>query len=352
MKRKLLCAIVTLLMCNLSNYALQAQEGTAPLSKAELISMLKPGGNRRISQAEIALQIDQRGIAFVVDSQSLNELRQAGARAFLLDAIERAGKNGGRPVPETSPANAEETRVQGQAEALAKLPLIEQARQHALDYARELPDFIVTQKVRRYVEAPGIKDWKLEDTLEVELSYHEGQGEQFKLLRIDGKPTRQSYEELGGSTSTGEFGSMLAALFVPQSKAEFKEVKKETYRGRATVVYDFSVKKANSLSTISDKSSGQKTIAGYKGSIWIDTETQRVLRIESSNEGMPPSFPITLSENAIEYDWITISGQRYLLPVSAEVLLGRDRDKVYTRNTIEFQNYHRFEGKIKIPTDQ
>ena len=72
------------------------------------------------------------------------------------------------------------------------------------------------------------------------------------------------------------------------------------------------------------------------------------MRIESPNEGMPANFPITLSENAVEYDWVTIDGKRYLLPVRAELLLGRDRDKFYMRNVIEFRGYQKFEAKIKI----
>jgi hypothetical protein len=237
------------------------------------------------------------------------------------------------------------------AEAVAKLPMIEHTRKLALDYADELPNFIVTQIVKRYVQDSDSKDWKLDDTLEVELTYREGKGEQFKLLRINGKPTQQTYESLGGSTSTGEFGSMLSAVFLPRTKAEFKEVKKDLLRGRETVVYDFKVRKADSISAITDKESGQTVVASYSGSIWVDAETRNVLRIEASHEGMPPAFPVTLSENAVEYDWVTIAGERYLLPVRAEVLMGRDRDRVYTRNVIEFKNYQKFEAKIKIPSN-
>ena len=57
---------------------------------------------------------------------------------------------------------------------------------------------------------------------------------------------------------------------------------------------------------------------------------------------------MSLSENAVEYDWITIGGERYLLPVRAEVLLGMDDQKVYTRNVIEFSGYRKFEARIKV----
>ena len=57
---------------------------------------------------------------------------------------------------------------------------------------------------------------------------------------------------------------------------------------------------------------------------------------------------MSLSENAVDYDWVTIGEQRYLLPVHAELLMGRDSTHVYTRNVIEFRNYHKFEGKLKV----
>ncbi len=329
----------------------QAQDASTPLTKAEVIALIKKTGARNISQAEIASEVEKRGIAFTVDDAVLNELQQSGARTFLLDVVKRLGSTGGKPQQEEiRPADAEdeEARKRTEAEMVAKLPILEQARHNALEYAEELPNFIVNQTVTRYVRPPDTKDWRLQDTLDLELTYITGKGEQHKLLRINGRPAQQSYDGLAGSTSTGEFGALLTSLFIPQSKTEFKEIKKEQLNSRATVLYDFTVRKANSNNMLSDKPSGQKTIAGYTGSIWIDQETKRVLRIETASEGMPADFPITLAENAVEYDWIIISGDRYLLPVRAELILGNDRMRVYSRNVIEFRNYKKFEGKIVI----
>ena len=328
--------------------ALSGQAPGAPLTKADILSRLKDSQARRASQADIAEEINRRGIGFTVDQEFLNQVRRAGARSFLLETIERAGANNGQPqiadpvTPrEVSPGKIDE-------EEIATLPLIEQARRHAFEFADELPNFIVTQVVTRYHEAPGDRDWRLEDKLEIELTYRVDKGEEFKLLRVDGRPAKQTYQEIGGSTSTGEFGSMLGALFMPQSKSEFKEIKRENFRGRPTVVYDFKVRRANSTSSISDKASGRTVVAGYSGSVWIDTDSKRVLRIESANEDIPAGFPVTLSENAVEYDWVAIGEEKYLLPVRAEVLLGWDSRKSYTKNVIEFKDYRKFEGRIKI----
>jgi hypothetical protein len=345
MKISTLTALILFALSSIVS-AWPSQVTTAPVTKQETLSRLNGAEAHHLSQAEIVG--DQRGIVFTPDEESLSEVRKLGARSFLPGAIERAGKNSGEPKISDPEVQNQEAQPEDREAMIARLPLLEQARQHALDFAEELPNFIVTQNVTRYSQAPGVKDWKLEDRLEIELTYRVGKGEDFNLLRIDGKPAKQSYTDIGGSTSTGEFGSMIAALFLPQSKAEFKEVKRDTFRGRPTVLYDFKVRRVNSLSTVSERTSGKKVIAGYSGSIWIDTESKRVLRIESSNDDIPAGFPITLSESAVEYDWITIAGERYLLPMHAEVLLGMDAKKIYTKNVIEFRNYRRFEAKIKI----
>lgn len=348
-----------------------AQDKKPPVTKEEILTFLKTKADKRIEQGDLAGEISQRGVAFPVTDVVLEELRKAGARSFLLDAIRNSVK---KDEPQTEPERPrlktleEETAQQQQAqpteeseaakekaraEAFARLPFLEQAQYFALEYADSLPDFMTTQFVTRYEQKPGDKDWKKQDALEIELAYSEKQGEKYKLTKLDGKPTTLKYENLSGSTSTGEFGSLLTAAFAPQSKAEFKELRKELFNKRQAVVYDFKVKKAFSSNRITDRTTHQSVIAGYQGTIWIDVETKRVLRIEQANEGMPANFAISLSESAVEYDWVKIADQTYLLPVRAELLLGSDRDRYYTRNVIEFKNYRKFDSDIKfLPLDK
>jgi hypothetical protein len=357
MLKKLVCA--AFLLCAVAGMAL-GQESNKPFTKEEILQRLKPMPGQRYEQGDLAAEIAQRGLAFTVDEKTLAELRKAGARSFLIDAIEQVA----HPKPATAPANqpraetpappvSAESSKESAPEAapavdLSKLPLLEQARHHALEFMEELPNFIVTQFITRSVRTPELKDWKAEDKLEVELTYRAKKGEQFKLLKRNDKPTMMSYDELRGATSTGEFGSMLGALFAEASKAEFKEVKRETFRGHQTVVYEFRVKKAFSNNQITDKTSGRAVTTAYSGSVWIEIESGRVLRIEQSAEDIQRGFPITLAESAVEYDWVKINDERFLLPVYAEVILGSDNERFYSRNVIEMRNYHLFETDVKI----
>jgi len=328
-----------------------------PLSKSEILALIKQAesGSRDLSQGDIAVDVQRRGIDFPADDKVLDEFRRAGARTFLLNAIKHAQEEANRPRMERRDSEGEdspEARRRADIAALANLPLIEQARYYALDFAGELPNFVVNQAVTRYMEHSSSRNWVVQDKLEIELNYQSEKGEQFKILTIDGKPTTTTYDSLARSTSTGDFVSLLTALSLPHSNADFKEVKHDSLNGRETVVYEFRVKRADSSSRITDKGSGKSVIAGYSGSVWIDAETKRVLRIEESNDEIPAGFPITLSESAVDYDWVTIAGERFLMPVHAELLLGRDADKQYFKNTIEFRNYHKFEGDVKLIPDK
>jgi hypothetical protein len=357
-KRGVLGAVLILCVLGaVSSFGVE-QEDSHPLSKREILLLLKQAREHQILQGDIAAEVEQRGIAFTLDRVTVAELERAGARAFLIDALRRAGEVATKPVVKPPQAAGQERATQEPKRdipdgAVAQESLLERARQHALEYAKELPNFIVTQEVTRYARMPGKKDWQLQDTLEVELTYRVDEGEHFKLSRLNGASTKLSYDELGGSTSTGEFGSMLVAVFAPQSQAEFKQSGHESFRSHSTVVYDFKVRTVHSVSHISDKNSGRTVTSGYNGSVWIDVETKRVLRIEQSHDDIPRDFPISLAENAVEYDWVTIGGERYLLPVQAEILLGRDSERYYSRNVIEFRNYRKFEGDLQVvPSDE
>jgi hypothetical protein len=360
-----------------------SQESKKPFTKQEILRLLKLTPGTDYEQGDLAGEIAQRGVAFPVDEKKLDELRKAGARSFVIDAIQKAGQNAAskQTQPQAQPQAQLQSRNRPSAEAptsdarphlqsqsspddpattteegarnapkidVTKLPLLDQARYHAAEFINDLPNFVVTQIVTRSVRTPGKKDWRRQDKLEIELSYRAKTGEQFKLVRYNDKPTQMIYDQLKGATSTGEFGSILEALFSPQSQAEFKEVRRETFHGHQTVIYNFWVKKVFSSNTLTDVNSGRAVTTAYSGSIWIDTESGRVLRIKQSAEDIQPGFPITLAERAVEYDWITIDGQRYLLPVYAEVILGNDLKRYYLRNVIELRNYHMFDTDLKI----
>jgi hypothetical protein len=377
MRKQIVLATFLLLTCCVFGGNGVGREAKKPFAKQEILRLLKPTPGTRYEQGDLTGEIAQRGIAFPVDEKTLDKLRKAGARSFVIYAIQKAAQNAApkqtqeqpqsqnRPAAE-APTSDARPHLQGQSSPdslstateespqnapkidVAKLPLLDQARYHAAEFMDDLPNFVVTQIVTRSVRTPKKKDWQRQDKLEIELSYRAKTGEQFKLVRYNDKPTQMTYDQLKGATTTGEFGSILGALFSPQSQAEFKEVRRETFHRHQTVIYDFRVRKAFSSNTITDVNSGRTVTTAYSGSVWIDTESGRTLRIEQSSEDIQPGFSITLAKRAVEYDWTVIDGHRYLLPVYAEVILGNDLKRYYLRNVIELRNYHMFDTDLKI----
>ena len=359
MKKKVIVFVFLLLA--LCNAITVGQETKPPFTKEEILRVLKLPSGQRV-QGDLAGEVAERGVGFKVNDQTLTELKKAGAKSYLIDAILQASQSPGSPPQPPPPTPVTENKSapqqleavqdfdspEARAAAIARLPLIEQTRVHAAEFMDELPNFVATQIVKRAVMTPQKKDWQEEDTLEIEVTYRVKEGEKFKLQKINGKPSTQSYEKLEGTTSTGEFGSMLSALFSPGSKAEFKEVRHEKFKGRDTVVFEFKVKKAFSSYQLLDKTSGRTVTSAYSGTVWVDAESKRVLRLEQSCEDIQNGFAFTMSENAIEYDWFTISGTRYLLPSMAEIILGSDINRTYLRNTIELRNYRVFETDVKM----
>jgi hypothetical protein len=147
---------------------------------------------------------------------------------------------------------------------------------------------------------------------------------------------------------------MLATIFKPESEAQFEAVDTDLLRGRKAIIFDFSVDKDKAKQVI--ESSGDisnSTISGIKGKIWIDRDDFRVLRVESEATQIPDTFPIRTARRNIDYDWVAIDNQKYLLPTLSDVRLTfREKSKVFeTRNLIRFKDYQKYGTDVKIVDD-
>ena len=184
-----------------------------------------------------------------------------------------------------------------------------------------------------------------QDMVSAEIIYEDGE-ESYRNVKIDNHPTDKHLQDIGGSWSTGEFATALLQLFDPASKAQFRSSHSTSISGLRAQVYDFQVRGENSHWRLS---AGSQTVtAAYAGSVWVDPNTARVLRIEMQARDLPSDFPMDAVESAVDYSYVTIEGKSFLLPVHAETL-GCQRDSSYcSHNIIDFRNYHEFKSDIKI----
>ena len=94
--------------------------------------------------------------------------------------------------------------------------------------------------------------------------------------------------------------------------------------------------------------SSQTLHPAYQGSVWVDPETARVLRIEMQALNIPSEFPMDRVESAVDYSYVTIAGTSVLLPVHAESLGCERGSPGCSHNTIDFRNYHEFKVNSRI----
>ena len=225
-----------------------------------------------------------------------------------------------------------------------KMALLERAGDEAATFSEKLPNYVCQQFTTRYVGRGS--SFQAQDVVSAALVYENGK-EDYRNIAINGKAQNKKMLEIEGSSSTGEFGTILANIFHPGTDAHFKFVKDSVSSRVTTGVYDFEVTQPHSNWEIHSEGKGAVRPA-YKGTVWIDVNNARVIRIEMQTVNMPEDFPIDLVETAVDYDYVNLGTERYLLPVKSENLSFQRGSSICSKNVVEWRNYHKYSGESKI----
>lgn len=231
---------------------------------------------------------------------------------------------------------------------------IERIREHALTYANQLPDFRCDELIRRYhlpsdpfVSTPP---WILDDTIVTQLTYFDGR-ENYLVTERNGKQVRkQNLDDLGGSITSGEFGTMLERIFRPETNADFRWSHAKKLGARKIDVLKYSVEQANSRYEVISAVNGRIFFPAYKGQIYIDAESGSITRVTLTASGMPPDFLVQYVTTTLDYGKVEIAGHQYMLPLRAEVIA--NHDDIWTRNLVEFKAYKKYSVDVKLTIDQ
>ncbi len=282
------------------------------------------------------------------DDQGPPVLKRGGGSAHKQAEPAPPAAEGAAPAPDLSARNeppAAETEPPVRGPQRPEEVIIEKARAEAGSFLETLPNYFCQEIMTRYQTEASSKNWRPLDVVSMALVYENGK-ESYRNLAINGKATKKSLFDLPGSMSTGEFGSVLADVFSPYTAADFEYRKESRSAGRTALVYDFSVDREHSHWQIMVAS--QLVKPPYQGSVWIDKETHRVLRIEMQATHLPDAFPTDKVEMATDYEFVRFGERQYLVPVHAESM-GCQRDSNNcSRNAIDFRNYHRYAGESSI----
>jgi len=314
------------------------------LSIEQLVSFIRSSIELKHRDRQVADYLRHVVLTERLEDAVIEDLQGQGAGPRTLEALRElrdASRNlPGRapPKPQPAPARIPPPPAEEQKRVL------ENVREYALQYTRRLPDFICTQVTRRYVDPSGMEFWQRQDAVTARLTYFE-QRENYQVVLVNSRPSDIPYDELGGATSSGEFGTLLKEIFEPETKTRFAWERWATLRGKRTHVFTYRVAKAQSKWRISYQRS-LDIVPAYHGLIYVDRDTEMVLRVTLEAEGIPPSFPIQQAGIVLDYDYVTISDREYLLPL--RFVMRMREGKLLVKNEVEFRLYRKFAADATI----
>jgi hypothetical protein len=327
-----------LLTCGLCAFA-----AAEYVSVADIVSEVRAAVAKHNADGPLAKILHKYKPSERLDDHAVEELESLGAGPKAVAELERL-RDLSRALP--APAVAPEFPHDDTPSIPDQRRIVGAAQRIALSYANGLPDFLCTEVIHRYDDVKGVMS--LKDTVDVRLSYFD-QHENYRVLSLNGKITTRPFADIGGAVSEGEFGSLLASIFVGESKTVLRWDHWTTIRKRLAHVYTFKIPVEHSSYKMvfrSDPRAGDRTItAGQHGLVYVDRETNQILRILAEAD-LPESFPIRQSSTLLDYNFTEISGRRFLLPLRAVVRMATDH--VHTLNMVEFKEYRKFTGESTI----
>lgn len=315
-----------------------------PVAQSEYVRMLY-GIKGTAGVDAIVDALRRRGINFpVTDGVRSLTRSKSGNNDDLKRALEEA---------ERRRQNPESTKLPAPADANA---ILEKTRENTLALIGDMPDFVVKQLITRSEAYAGTGNWRPYDNLIIAVSYSDEKGEQYKVLSKNGAPVdstvSNSYSGLDGATSGGEFVEDLQKIFAPDSKTKFEPESTDVVRGRSAIIYRYEIELAN------NKHGGvglkgpvySSSPAGERGRMWIDRNSNRVLRIEYQLTDITPSFPVKAVTKLIDYDQVAIAGENYLLPVLSDFrgVVENSGKRFESRNLIRFKNYQKYGTEVTV----
>ena len=317
----------------------------------KLVGMIRSSIQLKHSDKEVANYVRKLALSQRLDDPTIEELQGLGAgpkTVEALNALRDASKNLPAPpplavAPETPaptpfppPSPAEQRRV------------IDQTREYALGYTKNLPNFICTQVTRRYLDRSGLEFWQQQDVLTARLSFFEHK-ENYKLVLVNNQAitTDVPYQSVGGSISTGEFGSMMKEMFDPAAEADFRWERWGKLRGRIAHVYSYRVEQARSRWHVTYEKTDD-IVPGYHGLVYVDRDNNMVLHIVFEAE-LPATFPIQQVTDTLDYDLAPIGTQEFMLPLKA--VMRMRQGKLLAKNDVEFRLYRKFTAEAEIKYD-
>lgn len=322
------------------------------LTVDQLLSFIRSSVKMKMPDKEVAGYLAKVKLSERLDERTVEELQGEGAgpkTVAALDALATASESLAKPQPKAPPKPAYVPPPPPSSEEQQEI--ISEMREYAMNYSKGLPDFICTQVTRKYYAQTGKDDFHPEATVVEHLTYFDQQ-EHYKVTMVNDHYVDLSHEAVGGAVSTGDFGSLLRSTLTPKADAMIEFDHWGTLRGNLCYVFSYHITSGNSDWSVSygraDKTT-DRVIVGYRGLIYVDKKTHKILRITFEATEIPRSFPVHEATDILDYGYQNLSGNQFLLPLKAQVYIADDRTR--SRNDIEFRMYNKYSADATIQFD-
>ena len=215
------------------------------------------------------------------------------------------------------------------------------------DLAR-LPDYTCVQTVERAHRAKDREDFKLLDTLRLEVALI-GNRERFAWLDARRFEDRELRDIVGkGAIGTGDFALHTKHVF-EQGVAEFKATGETIHQGRRALRYDYEVPWENSGYRI--RLPPQEEVVAFRGSFLVDAETLDLLRLEVRADEIPQELGSDRVTTSLEYARAMIGPSNSLLPKFSELtMVSLDGSEV--RNRTKLGDCRQYLADSKLSFDE
>lgn len=329
----------------------------ASMTVAQLVGFIKSSVELREDDRKLADMVKKVRLTNQLDAQTVEKLQTLGAGRLTVAALKvlmaDSASLPASSAPEPAPASASVPKVAAAPMAAPdpaqQKEILAAITENALNYSDSLPNFICLQVTQRYVDRSGGDHFVATDKIAERLSYFEHK-EDYKVISVNDAPvTNRKHEQLGGATSSGEFGTMLREIFEPQSQTEFQWERWGKLRDHIMHVYSFRVRLENSQYHITAEEVNRTVTVGYHGLIYADRDSRSVMRITMEADDIPADFPIRSASETLDYDSIAISGEKFILPLKVEMQM-RD-GKSAMKNQAAFRLYNKFGADTSITFD-
>jgi hypothetical protein len=315
----------------------------------QLVSFIKSSIQLHHDDRKVAEYVGKIKLTDKLEASKVEELQGLGAGPRTIGALRKMMEATASLAVTPPPPPPPPRPVIPPPDSVEQARILHDIIENARNYTQGLPNYMCVQMTRRRFDPTGTENWILHDTIQEQLSYVDHQ-ESYKVVMINSQAVANvQHNQLGGAISSGEFGSIYAEIFSPETDTEFAWDHWATLRGRRMYVFSFKVPQSRSHYTIYEGQTRRTITTGYHGLIYADRDSEMVMRFRLECDDIPADFPVKDVHLDVNYDFIKVGDQEYVLPLKTEI---RSRDGKYlTWNEAEFHLYRKFGADTTITFD-